>query len=113
MFDYSNESNSVSIKLDKKDIEKYIKLNSLYKNDYPTECSLMNDKYREVIIRYIGEPYWIFYDNKEIMLGKSSNEEIYVRIGTATDNFMMCFLCIRFKLFILIVKGLVMKVKNL
>ena len=93
MFDYSNDSDSVSIKLDKKDIENYIKINSLYKKDHPTECSLMSDKYREVIIKYIDEFYWFFHDDKEIILGKSNNEEIYIRIGTASDNFMMCFLC--------------------
>lgn len=93
IFDYSNDYNSVTIKLDKKDIENYIKLNSLYKKDHPTECSLMNDKYREVIIEYIGVPFWIFHDDKEIMLGKRDNEGINIRIGAASDNFMMCFLC--------------------
>ncbi len=92
MFDYSNDDNSVTIKLDKKDIESYIKLNSLYKKDYPTECSLMNDNYREVIIEYIDVLYGFFHDEEEIMIGKRDNEGIYIRIGPATDNFMMCFL---------------------
>jgi len=93
MFDYSYDDDSVTIKLDKKDIENYIKLNSLYKKDYPTECSLMNDKYREVIIEYIDVLYGLLNDEEEIMLGKKDNEEIYIRVGAATDNFMMCFLC--------------------
>lgn len=92
MFDYSNDDDSVTIKLDKKDIENYIKINSLYKKDYPTECSLMNDNYREVIIEYIDVIYGFLHHEEEIMIGKRDNEGIYIRIGPATDNFMMCFL---------------------
>lgn len=94
MFDYHYDDNFVKIKLDKKDIENYIKLNSLYKKDHPTECSLMNDNYREVIIEYIGViPYWIVHEEEEIILGNRDDEGIYIRIGAATDNFMMCYLC--------------------
>ncbi len=93
LFDYSNNETSIKIKLDKKDIENYIKFNSLYKKDFPSECSLMNDKYREVIIEYMGESYWTFPEDEEILLGKRDNEEIYIRIGPATDIFIMCFLC--------------------
>ena len=93
MFDYSNDDDSIRIKLDKKEIENYIKLNSLYKKDHPTDCSLMNDKYREVIIEYIDELSGLFHEEEEIMIGERDNEGIYIRIGAATDNFMMCFLC--------------------
>jgi len=93
IFEYSNEDQKASIQLEKKDIENYVKLNSLYKKNYPDECSLMGDNYREVIIDYIGEPYWIFHDDREIMLGNKTSDEIYIRIGAATDDFILCFLC--------------------
>ncbi len=93
MFDYLNNDESITIKLDKKDIENYIRINSLYKKDHPTECSLMNDNYREVIIEYIGIPYLTLHEDEEIILGNRDGEGIYIRIGAASDNFMMCFLC--------------------
>ncbi|MFX1238580.1 MAG: hypothetical protein ACFFAS_01925 [Promethearchaeota archaeon] len=93
MFEYTDEDNSIKFKLEKKVIENYIDTNALYKKDHPTECSIMNDNYREVLIEYVDVSYSRLSEEVEEIIFGNRKDGIYVRIGIATDCFMLSYLC--------------------
>lgn len=89
VFKYLAEGFSFSFQVDRENIEAYNNVNSSYKVNHPTDCSIMNDNYREVLIDFTT--YRDTLDERsEIFFGDKEN--IYIRIGRASNNFMIAFL---------------------
>jgi hypothetical protein len=80
------------LKVSKKDIENYKNyLNSNKKyNTKASECSLLNKEYREQIVNDLSFKHR-FFRRKDFLFGESENDETYLEISTASDDYLNFF----------------------